>query len=180
MKLDRLDDHVPAEHVQVIHAHSDLRVSPHPLGDSRLEVATLGDIRCEQSNRSFQDNVFQSASAPSGQNPNQQAQAKDILAKEKPTLDLLSQQMDQGHQALKQLENSGTFDEAKVRAVASQQAQTMTDLIVEKARIHSALFQILTPDQKTKMTQLMDKHGHGGMRHHQQQQNQQQDQTPNQ
>ena len=113
-------------------------------------------------------------------NEAQQAQAKDILAKEKPTLDSLSQQMKQGHEALKQLETSGTFDEAKVRAVASQQAQTMTDLIVEKARIHSALFQILTPDQKTKMTQLMDKHGHGGMGyHHQQQQNQQSDQTPN-
>jgi Spy/CpxP family protein refolding chaperone len=113
-------------------------------------------------------------------NEAQQAQAKDILAKEKPTLDSLSQQMKQGREALKQLETSGSFDEAKVRAVASQQAQTMTDLIVEKARIHSQLFQILTPDQKTKMTQLMDKHGHGGMRHHQQQQNQQQDQTPNQ
>jgi Spy/CpxP family protein refolding chaperone len=113
-------------------------------------------------------------------NEGQQAQAKDILAKEKPTLDSLSQQMKQGHEALKQLETSGTFDEAKVRAVASQQSQTMTDLIVEKARIHSALFQILTPDQKIKMTQLMDKHGHGFMRHHQQQQNQPQDQTPNQ
>ena len=113
-------------------------------------------------------------------NEAQQGQLKDILAKEKPTLDSLSQQMKQGHEALKQLETSGTFDEAKVRAAASQQAQTMTDLIVEKARIHSALFQILTPDQKTKMTQLMDKHGHGGMGHHQQQQNQQQDQTPNQ
>ncbi len=113
-------------------------------------------------------------------NEAQQGQLKDILAKEKPTLDSLSQQMKQGHEALKQLETSGTFDEAKVRAVASQQAQTMTDLIVEKARIHSALFQILTPDQKTKMTQLMDKHGHGGMgHHHQQQQNQQSDQTPN-
>jgi len=113
-------------------------------------------------------------------NEAQQAQAKEIFGKEKPTLDSLSQQMKQGHEALKQLETSSTFDEAKVRSVASQQAQTMTDLIVEKARIHSALFQILTPDQKTKMTQLMDKHGHGFMRHHQQQQNQPQDQTPNQ
>src|SRR2546423_4346280 len=114
-------------------------------------------------------------------NEGQQAQAKDILAKEKPTLDSLSQQMKQGHEALKQLETSGTFDEAKVRAVASQQSQTMTDLIVEKARIHSQLFQILTPDQKTKMTQLMDKHEHGFMgHHHHEQQNQPQDQTPNQ
>ena len=108
----------------------------------------------------------------------QQTQVKDIVAKEKPTLDSLSQQMKQGHDALKQLETSGTFDEAKVRTVASQQSQTMTELIVEKARIHSQLFQILTPEQKTKMTKLMDKHGRG-MRHGQQQQ-QQQDQTPNQ
>ena len=113
-------------------------------------------------------------------NEAQQAQAKDILAKEKPTLDSLFQQMKQGHDALRQLETTGTFDEAKVRAVASQQSQTMTDLIVEKARIHSELFQILTPDQKTKMTQLMDKHGHGFMGHHHEQKNQPQDQTPNQ
>jgi Spy/CpxP family protein refolding chaperone len=116
-------------------------------------------------------------------NEAQQAQAKEILAKEKPTLDSLAQQMKQGHEALKQLESAGTFDEAKVRAVASQQSQTMTDLIVEKARIHSQLFQILTPDQRTKMTQLMDKHGHRGMGRHrgsQDRQDQQQDQTPNQ
>ena len=76
------------------------------------------------------------------------------------------------------INSNGAFDEAKVRAAASQQSQTMTDLIVEKARIHSQLFQILTPEQKTKMTKLMDKHGRG-MRHGQPQQ-QQQDQTPNQ
>ena len=113
-------------------------------------------------------------------NEAQQAQAKEIFAKEKPTLDALSQQMKQGHDALMQLETSGTFDENKVRNVASQQTQTMTDLIVEKARIHSQLFQILTPEQKTKMTQLMSKHEHGFMRHHQGQQNQQPEQTPNQ
>ena len=110
----------------------------------------------------------------------QQAQAKAILEKEKPNFKTLMQQMADGHKQMRTLEESPTFDEPTVRAQASKQAQTMTDLIVEKARIHSQLFQILTPDQKTKMTQLMDKHGHGGMRHHQQQQNQQQDQTPNQ
>ena len=113
-------------------------------------------------------------------NEAQQAQAKEIFAKEKPTLDSLSQQMKQGHDALMQLETSGAFDENKVRGVASQQTQTMTDLIVEKARIHSQLFQILTPEQKTKMTQLMSKHEHGFMRHHQGQQREQPEQTPNQ
>jgi Spy/CpxP family protein refolding chaperone len=95
----------------------------------------------------------------------QQAQMKDILAKEKPTLQPLMQQMAQSHHDLRQLEEGGTFDEAKVRALASQQAQTMTELIVQKARVHSEIFQVLTPDQKTKMNQFMDRHEQRFMRH---------------
>src|SRR5512133_2053354 len=48
----------------------------------------------------------------------QQAQMKDIIAKEKPTIQPLMQQLKQGHQQMTQLEQAGTFDEAKVRAVA--------------------------------------------------------------
>ena len=87
-------------------------------------------------------------------NEGQQAQTKDILAKEKPTLDSLSQQMKQGHEALKQLETSGTFDEAKVRALATQEAQTNVELTVQHARIHNELFQMLTPDQQAKMKEF--------------------------
>jgi Spy/CpxP family protein refolding chaperone len=88
----------------------------------------------------------------------QRAQVKEIMAKEKPTLQPLFQQMAQGHRDLRQLEMSGTFDEAKVRALASQQAQTMTEVIVQKARIQSELVQILTPEQKAKMNQFMERH----------------------
>lgn len=95
----------------------------------------------------------------------QQAQAKDILAKEKPVIEPLFQSMEQSHQAMKQLEENGTFDEAKVRALATQQSQNITELIVEKARAKSELFQILTPDQKAKMAQLEDRHHHGCMGH---------------
>src|ERR1700758_5559973 len=77
----------------------------------------------------------------------QQAQVKDILAKEKPTIQPLLDQLKQGHQDLMALETSGTFDEAKVRALAAQHTQAMTELLVQKARIHSELFQLLTPDQ---------------------------------
>lgn len=99
----------------------------------------------------------------------QQAQIKDILAKEKPTLWPLMQQMAQSHHDLRQLEESGTFDEAKVRALASQQAQIMTELMVQKARIHSEMFQVLTPDQKAKMTQFMDRREQRFMKHSQDQ-----------
>ena len=97
------------------------------------------------------------------------AQMKDILAKEKPTLQPLMQQMAQSHHDLRQLEESGNFDEAKVRALASQQAQTMTELIVQKARIHSELSQVLTPDQKAKMSQFMDRREQRFMKHMQNQ-----------
>lgn len=84
----------------------------------------------------------------------QQAQMKDILAKEKPTIQPLMQQLAQAHQQMSQLEEAGTFDEAKVRALASQQSQTMTELMVQKARIKSELVALLTPDQKDKLAKF--------------------------
>ena len=84
----------------------------------------------------------------------QQAQMKDILAKEKPTIQPLMQQMRQGRQQMKQLEQASTFDEAKVRAAASSQTQAMTELMVQKARIKSELMAVLTPDQKDKLAKF--------------------------
>jgi Spy/CpxP family protein refolding chaperone len=88
----------------------------------------------------------------------QQTQVKQILAKDKPTLAPLVQQMVQGHQQMRQLIESGAFDESKARTLASQQTQTMTELAVQKARMQSDLYQILTADQKTKLDQFLDKH----------------------
>lgn len=88
----------------------------------------------------------------------QQDQAKAILAKEKPVIQPLMKQLMQAHKDLTSLEDSGTFDEAKVRALAAQNTQTMTELIVQKARIHAELVQILTADQKTKLQQLRARH----------------------
>jgi periplasmic protein CpxP/Spy len=84
----------------------------------------------------------------------QQTQIKDILAKEKPTVDPLMQQLVQGYQQMQQFEQAGAFDEAKVRAIANQQSQTMTELMVQKTRIKSELMAVLTPDQKDKMAKL--------------------------
>ncbi len=95
----------------------------------------------------------------------QQAQVKDIMAKEKPALKPLMQQMAQSHQQIRELTMAGTFDEAKVRTLATQQAQTMTEMIVQKARIESEMIQILTPEQKTKLNDFMAKHEQRMMKH---------------
>lgn len=95
----------------------------------------------------------------------QQDQLKAIWEKEKPTIQPLMQQMHQNHAAMKTLETTGTFDEAKTRAVATQNAQTMIELQVQHARIKSEMMQVLTADQRTKLQQLESEHG-GHMRHH--------------
>ena len=84
----------------------------------------------------------------------QMAQMKDILTKEKPTIQPLMQQLRQGHQQMQQLEQAGAFDEAKVRTVATQQSQVMTELIVQKERIKSELMTVLTQSQKDQLAKL--------------------------
>ena len=88
----------------------------------------------------------------------QQTPVKDIIAKERPTIRPLMLQMAQTHQQLRQLVMNSGFDEAKVRELASQQAQNTTELTVQRARIASELLQILTPEQKTKLTTLINQH----------------------
>jgi protein CpxP len=87
----------------------------------------------------------------------QQAQVKAIWEKEKPTLKPLMQQMRQNHADMLALENSGPFDEAKTRALAASNAQTMIELQVQHARIKSEMMQVLTPDQKTKFANFQAK-----------------------
>ena len=88
----------------------------------------------------------------------QQAQVKAIWEKEKPTMQPLMQQMHQNRTALSALEASGPFDEAKTRALATQNGQTMIELQVQHARIKSEMMQVLTADQKTKLAEIEAKH----------------------
>ncbi len=87
----------------------------------------------------------------------QQAQIKQIMAKEKPTIQPLWQQERQSHEAMKQLIMSGNFDEAKAQTIAQQAAQVQTQLMVEHARTASQAYQVLTAEQKTKLAQFMAK-----------------------
>ena len=84
----------------------------------------------------------------------QQAQVKAIWQKEKPTIQPLMKQMHQNHADMRALQASGPFDEAKTRALATSQAQTMIELQVQHARIKSEMMQVLTADQKAKLAQF--------------------------
>ncbi|MFZ0286905.1 MAG: Spy/CpxP family protein refolding chaperone [Terriglobales bacterium] len=85
----------------------------------------------------------------------QRTQIKQIFESSKSTIQPLWQQQRQSHQAMLQLITNGNFDEAKAQAIANQAAQTNAQLEVEHAKIMSQAYQVLTPDQKTELTQIM-------------------------
>ena len=84
----------------------------------------------------------------------QQTQIKGILAAEKNKVQPLMKQLHDNRIAASN-NFTGNFDEAQVRAQANQQAQIMSDLMVERARAKSQIYAVLTPEQQAKAQQLM-------------------------
>jgi protein CpxP len=89
----------------------------------------------------------------------QKAQVKQIMTAEKPTLKPLMQQELQNHQQMTALVRSGSFEEAKAQTIASQEAQVHAQIAVERAKIDAQVYQLLTPDQKTKLAEREAKRG---------------------
>ena len=87
----------------------------------------------------------------------QQAQMKSILQKEHPLMKPLFQQSRQIEHQLRQYAE-GTYDEGKVRALATEKAQAEVELTVQRTRIHNELFQVLTSDQQAKMKEFEARH----------------------
>jgi Spy/CpxP family protein refolding chaperone len=88
-----------------------------------------------------------------GVSDEQKTQMKAVLQKEHASMKPLMQQMRQLDQQLKQYEE-GTYDAAKVQALVAQQSQTLVQLKVNEARVHSELYQMLTSDQQSKLKEF--------------------------
>ena len=100
----------------------------------------------------------------------QQAQIKQIMESARPTLEPLFHQEMQNKKDMMQLAMSGTFDEAKAQALAQQSASVHAQLEVAHARAASQAYQVLTAEQKTKLSEFlakreqhMQEHMHGQM-----------------
>ena len=87
----------------------------------------------------------------------QKAQMKTIMQKEHPAMKPLFQQQRQIDQQLRQYVQ-GPYDEAKVRALATQKAQVQIELTVAETRVHNQMYQLLTPDQQSKMKEMEANH----------------------
>lgn len=84
----------------------------------------------------------------------QKTQIKEIQKASHDANKSLHDQMRQNQQQLRQLSESGTFDEAAVTTLANQQGQLHAQMIVARQKTMTQMFNILTPEQKTKFAEL--------------------------
>jgi len=85
----------------------------------------------------------------------QKAQIKTIMQSQRTAMRPLMQQLTQNRIDTINATAGGAFDQAKVQALAMQRAQLMAQMEVQKAQIHSQIYnQVLTSDQKAKADQL--------------------------
>ena len=98
----------------------------------------------------------------------QQEQAKALMQKETSGMKPMFQQSRQIEQQLHQYAE-GNYDEAKVRTLATQKAQLEVEMTVQRTRLHNELYQLLTPDQQSKLKEIEATHQarmHQRMRKH--------------
>lgn len=87
----------------------------------------------------------------------QKTQMKVVMQKERPTMKPLMQQQHQIDLQLRQYVE-GSFDEAKVQALAAQKAQIQAQLTVAETRVHNQLYALLTPDQQSQVKEMEARH----------------------
>jgi protein CpxP len=87
----------------------------------------------------------------------QKAKVKEIMETGRANVDPLMAQLRDGHKRIAVLGTDGKFDQAKVEAVAAEQAAVMAKLIVEKEKAKAQVFAILTDEQKAKAAEMRTK-----------------------
>lgn len=100
----------------------------------------------------------------------QKAQVKQIFQNEKQTIKPLREQEMTAHEQLLQLITSGSFEQGKASAIVAQESQTHLKLEMEHAKIGAQIYQLLTPDQKTTVSQMLAQHQQRMQQHMQNQQ----------
>ncbi len=84
----------------------------------------------------------------------QQQQVKSLMQANRANMHTLMQQMEQNRLAMLQATSNGAYDQAKIQALATQQAQLESQMMVQhQALEHQIYTQVLTADQQAKFNQ---------------------------
>jgi protein CpxP len=97
----------------------------------------------------------------------QQEKIKVIMEEHRNKVAPLRQSLAESRDKLHEAAKADSFDEAAVRSLATSQAATKTELMVERARMKSQIHALLTPEQRKLAEEKMERGmGHRGGRHH--------------
>ncbi len=78
------------------------------------------------------------------------------LEKEKPVIKPILEDAKATRQKILAATANGTFNEEQITALANHQAQNMAKLIVERERVKTQIYQVLTPEQRAKLEQMKE------------------------
>ena len=92
----------------------------------------------------------------------QKEQAKALFEAQRGVEEERHAKLEALHKQIEDATANGQFDEAVVRPLATQQAQLMTEQMLDHMRLHSKLFALLTTEQRAKASEMMKRHGGPG------------------
>jgi periplasmic protein CpxP/Spy len=84
----------------------------------------------------------------------QRAQVRSIMESHQQEFRANGERMREAHRALHQVVTAPTVDESAIRAASSNLAEVMADGAVLRARVHSEVYALLTPEQRQRATEL--------------------------
>ncbi len=88
----------------------------------------------------------------------QKSQIKSLWQAQRPAFEPLLQQLAAGRKEMLAATANGNFDQAKVQAIATRQAQIMAQLTVLREQLQSKIYNtVLNSDQKAKVDQMRQK-----------------------
>ena len=88
----------------------------------------------------------------------QQTEIKQIVRDELAAARPLFEKLRENRKLLREAgAGGGQFDEARVRSLAAEQGQTLSELIVAKERAKAKIFNVLTPEQRERAGELLDR-----------------------
>lgn len=115
-------------------------------------------VRHERANRPMIDRIVGRLTRHLDLTDTQQTQVRSILEVDRSRIVPLLAESARNRQQLRESTVSGRFDEAQVRALAAQQAQAMTEVIVERERVKAKIYnEVLTAEQRTKADQMLQR-----------------------
>ena len=115
-------------------------------------------VRHKRAHRPFIDRMFIGLTRQLDLSDAQQTQVKSILDAESTRVKQLFAAAEKNRQQLHESTAGGKFDEAQVRSLATQQAQTVTEMIVEKERVKARIYnEVLTAEQRARADQILER-----------------------